>query len=162
MNTELFNAAAAECSAKSQEAVLDVVNTKLQTVGLPVTGATFKGWLHYEHPSDFSADGKFHTWSAPESDTSVSLSDEMAKSISSPAELGEQKAWAIVTIAPAKKAGARFDYYVNLKLRWAEPRKVAHSIAEAMKMAEGVKGIDRRLSEGIAAAAAAAQAAIGQ
>lgn len=164
MNTELLQKSAQAADIK-EDAVLDVVNQKLQTVGIPVTGRTFEGWIMYQHESSYSADGVFRTWAAPESDTSVSLSDEMAKIISEPTELGENKAWAIIQIVPAKPKNGRpprFPYYINLRLRFQRPRKPARSMPEAMKLAEGVPGVDRRIAANVMAVAAAAQKAIGE
>lgn len=164
MNTELLQKSA-QAANINEEAVLDVVNAKLQTVGIPVTGKTFEGWVMYQHESSYSADGIFRTWAAPESDTSVSLSDDIAKSIDAPTELGENKAWAILQIVPAKPKNGRpprFPFYINLRLRWQRPRKPAKSIQEAMKLAEGVQGVDRRIAANVMAIAAEAQKSIGE
>lgn len=164
MDTSLLQSASTAADIK-EDAVIDVVNNYLQTVGVPVTGKTFAGWQMYEHDSQFSADGKFRTWAAPESDTSVSLSDDIAKAIDKPTDLGDAKAWAILTIAPAKPKDGRaprFPFYVNLRLRWQRPRKVAKSVKEALSLAEGVAGIDKRLNAQLTAMAAEAQKSIGQ
>lgn len=164
MDKELLQKSA-QAANINEEAVVDAINTKLQTVGIPVNGHTFEGWIMYQHESSYSADGIFRTWAAPESDTSVSLSDEMAKIISEPTELGDEKAWAILQIVPAKPKNGRpprFPYYVNLRLRFQRPRKPAKSIKEAMKLAEGVQGVDRRIAANVMAVAASAQKAIGE
>lgn len=155
MDTELLKLSAN--LADSQ--VKTVVDKSKYTIGMCVTGKTFEGWIESKYSS--------RTWYGPDSNTSVSLSDEMAKLIDAPWELGDNKAWAIIhTIRPAKPGFdghmPRFPYYVNLLLRMQRPRKHANSIQEAMKMVEGVPGIDLRIQATYQAALANAQKAIGE
>lgn len=155
MNTELLKLSA----NLANNQIKTVIYKSKYTVGMCVTGKTFEGWIESKYSS--------RTWYAPDSNTSVSLSDDMAKSINAPWELEDHNAWAIIhTIRPAKPGFdghmPRFPYYVNLRLRWQRPRKIANSIQEAMKIVEGVPGIDLRMQATYQVAQTNAQKAIGE